>query len=106
MRFRGRFGALSGQGIACCHDAGRRRMIRPKMAKCKWRLDAGQIEVVDDAVAEVLRRKTPAEKVAMISAANRTMRSLIEGHVRGRHADWDSVMVQREVARRMTRGAD
>jgi hypothetical protein len=76
------------------------------MAKCKWRLDAGQIEVVDDGVAEVLRRKTPTEKVAMISAANRMMRSLIEGRIRGQHGDWDLLMVQQEVARRMTRVAD
>lgn len=27
------------------------------------RLDEGQIEVVDDATAEVLRRKTPAERI-------------------------------------------
>ncbi len=39
----------------------------------KWRLDAGQIEVVDDAVAEVLRRHTLTQRVAMVLAANRTM---------------------------------
>mgnify|MGYP003416368647 FL=1 len=27
------------------------------------RLDKGQIEVVDDAMAEVLRHKTPAERI-------------------------------------------
>lgn len=29
------------------------------------RLDKGQIEVVDDAMAEVLRRKTPAERISI-----------------------------------------
>lgn len=29
------------------------------------RLDAGQIEVVDDAMAEVLKRKTPAERISI-----------------------------------------
>lgn len=70
----------------------------------KWRLDKGQIEVVDDALAEVLRRKTPAERVAMVSSANRTMRLLIEGHLRTRYPDWDDARIAREVARRMTRG--
>ena len=75
------------------------------MAKCKWRLDAGQIEVVDDAVAEVLRRKTPAQRIAMAFAADRTIRNVIAGAIRKRHPDWAAAEVQQEVARRMTRGA-
>ncbi len=72
----------------------------------KWRLDERQIEVVDDAVAELLRHKTPAERVEMIFAANRTMRLLIEGGLRSRHSDWDDARISAEVARRMLRGAD
>lgn len=47
------------------------------------------VELLDDAIVEVLRRKTPAERVAMIFAANRTMRLRLEGHLRSRHPDWD-----------------
>ncbi|MDB5288922.1 MAG: hypothetical protein JWL69_163 [Phycisphaerales bacterium] len=72
----------------------------------QWRLDPGQIEVVDDAVAEILRRKTPAERVEMMSAAHRTMRLIIEGSLRTRHPEWDHARIMQEVARRMTRGAD
>ena len=71
-----------------------------------WRLDAGQIEVVDDAVAEVLRRKTPAERVEMIAACQRTMRSVIAGCLRTDHPDWDDARLSAEVARRMMRGTD
>lgn len=71
----------------------------------KWRLNSWQIEVVDDAIAEVLRRKTPARRLAMIFAANRTMRAVIEGSIRQQHPDWDDDRIKREVARRMTRGA-
>jgi hypothetical protein len=70
----------------------------------RWRLDPGQIEVIDDAVAEILRRKTPAEKLAMVFAANRTMRLRIEGALRTWHSDWSDEQIRREVARRMTRG--
>jgi len=70
----------------------------------KWRLDDGQIEVLDDAVAEVLRRKTPAERVAMVFECNRTMRLLIEGRLRTDHPDWDDARVSAEVAGRMMRG--
>jgi hypothetical protein len=71
----------------------------------KWRLDRGQIEVVDDATAEVLRKKTPAERVAMISSCHQTMRLMLEGYLRTQHPDWDDSRVLADVARRMTRGA-
>jgi Arc/MetJ family transcription regulator len=71
----------------------------------KWRLDPGQIEVVDDAVAEILRHKTPAERVAMALAANRLVRLRIEGHLRTIHPDWTDAQVQAEIARRVLLGS-
>lgn len=68
------------------------------------RLDAGQIEIVDDAIADVLRRKTPTERIEMVLSANRTMRLVIEGFLRTRHPDWDRQQILSEVARRMSLG--
>jgi hypothetical protein len=62
------------------------------------------IEVVDDAVAGVLRRHTLTERVSMVLAANRTMRLIIEGRLRTSHPDWDDRRIAAEVARRMIRG--
>lgn len=72
----------------------------------KWRLDKGQIEVVDDAVAEVLRHKTIAQRVEMALAANRLVRLRIEGHLRTLHSDWPDERIQAEIARRMRLGSD
>ena len=72
----------------------------------RWRLDGGQIEVLDEALADVLRRKTPAEKIQMIAAAHRTARQLIRAGVHHQHPDWDDARVGAEVLRRLTRGAD
>ena len=74
--------------------------------RCPWRLDDGQIEVVDDAVAELLRRKTPAERVAMLLEANVTLRALVEGGLRTQHPDWTGEQIKAEVTRRMTRGPE
>ena len=63
------------------------------------------VELLDDAMVAVLRRKTRTERVAMIFAANRTMRLRLEGHLRSRHPDWDDQTVMQEIARRMSRGA-
>lgn len=72
----------------------------------KWRLDKGQIEVVDDAVAEVLRGKTEAQRVEMALTANRLVRLRIEGHLRTLHEDWNAARIQAEIARRMLLGSD
>ncbi len=70
------------------------------------RLDRGQIEVVDDGMAEVLRQKTPAERVEMISAAHRTARRLIEAGIRHQYPDWDDQQVEAEVLRRLISGTE
>jgi len=76
------------------------------MIKCmtRWRLDSGQIEVMDDDVARVLRCKTPAQRVAMIGAAHRTAKSLLRASVKRRHPDWNPAQIDQEVARRLLRG--
>ncbi len=63
-----------------------------------------RIEILDEAMVDVFRRKTPVERVAMIFAANRTMRLRLEGHLRSRHPEWDDRTVIGEIARRMSRG--
>ena len=69
------------------------------------RLDAGQIEVVDDAMAEVLRQKEPWERIAIgfdlwIGAWN-----MLASHLASTHPDWNEEQIRREVTRRMSHGA-
>jgi hypothetical protein len=64
-----------------------------------------RIEVIDDEMAAILRTKSPAEKVAMICAANRTARLLAAAGVRYSHPDWNEVQVQAEVVKRVCHGA-
>lgn len=67
----------------------------------KWRLDHGQIEVVDDAIAEVLRGKSHAERIRMISDAHDTARQIVAGGVRHQHPTWNDTQVESEVRRRL-----
>ena len=71
----------------------------------KWRLDPGQIEVVDESVARVLRGKQTWERAEMVFAAYRTGRLVMEASVRRQHPDWADDAVTLEVARRMSDGA-
>jgi hypothetical protein len=63
-----------------------------------------KFEVVDDAMAEVLRTKSPAERIAIVSDANRTARVLAAAGARYLHPDWDESQIQAEVARRVGGG--
>jgi hypothetical protein len=64
------------------------------------------IEVIDDPLVDVLRHKTPAEKIEMIAAANRTARLLAAAGVRYHHPDWDDARVQSEVIKRVSGGSN
>lgn len=70
------------------------------------KIDWWRIEVVDEEVAAILRTKTPAERIAMAAAAHRTARAIFTARVQSQHPDWTDEQVQREVARRLTRGTD
>ncbi len=48
-----------------------------------------RLEVVDEAVAQVLRRMSPAQRVCAALEAHRLLRLVVDGAVRSRHPDWD-----------------
>jgi hypothetical protein len=63
------------------------------------------IEVVDERVAEILREKTPAERIAITDGLWRCAGDMIHAITAREHPDWSPEQVQREVARRMSHGA-
>lgn len=69
------------------------------------RLDAGQIEVIDHAMADTLRRMTPAERLAIASGMWESVRTMLLTQLAERHPDWSPEQVEREVVRRMSHGA-
>ena len=68
-------------------------------------LDPRQIEVMDDAMAEVYRRKTPDQRLAIAHGMWRYARARIEAAVRWQHPDWDEQDVGRETSRRLLNGS-
>ncbi len=71
----------------------------------KWRLDPGQIEVVGEDMAAIYRAKSPAERVAIACQAHRTARLLLAARIQSLHPNWTEAEVNREVSRRLIRGA-
>ncbi len=71
----------------------------------KIRLDRGQIEVVDDFMADVLRGKTAAERIRISFDLWTSTRNMLLVHLRKTHPDWNAERIKQEVARRLSHGA-
>ena len=69
------------------------------------RLDPGQIEVVDDTMAEILRRKTPAERIRIGFTLWTSARKMLITHLKKTHPEWNNDRVEKEVVRRLSHGA-
>jgi hypothetical protein len=69
------------------------------------RLDPGQIEVIDDAMVEVLRRKEPWERIAIGFGMWTSTWRMLTSILSALHPEWSEEQVRREVVRRMSRGA-
>jgi hypothetical protein len=72
----------------------------------KIRLDNGQIEVLDDAMACVLREKTPAERISIGFNMWISARDMLMTHLRKLNPEWDDTLIEKEVARRLSHLAD
>jgi hypothetical protein len=62
------------------------------------------IETPDDRVVEILRSKTPAERLAIGLAMWSSARRMLLSVVSQEHPDWGEDRVAREVARRLSHG--
>jgi hypothetical protein len=69
------------------------------------RLDPRQVEVLDEAMAEVLRQKQPQERLRIRFNLWISAHKMLTTHIRHMHPDWDEKAVEREVARRLLHGA-
>jgi len=67
--------------------------------------DVRRIEVLDERMAEILRRKTPAERLAIGFGLWRSAHTLLRGQLASLHPEWDAAQLDREVARRLSHGA-
>ena len=67
-------------------------------------VDWRRIEVVDNAMAEVLRQKNPGERMAIGFGLWRSARMMLKAQLGARYPDWDQRRLDREVARRLSHG--
>jgi len=68
-------------------------------------LNRQPIESVDESMAEIYRKKSPAERLRIAFGLWRSARTLLLNLLREANPDWDEKRLQREVARRISHGA-
>ena len=68
-------------------------------------LDPRNIEVMDDAMAKVLRAKSGAKRLQIASGMYASARQMMMNVLREQRPEWREPMPQREVARRLSHGA-
>ncbi len=68
-------------------------------------IDPCKIEVLDDEMAEVLRRKTGAERLQIADGMYSDARRMLIHTLRQEHPDWEEQAIVREAARRLSHGA-
>ena len=68
------------------------------------KLDDRNIEVLDDRMAEVLKSKTPQQRLLIAFGIWKSAKKQLINYFRSIHPDWDEEKIQREVARRLSHG--
>ena len=62
-------------------------------------------EIISDQLAEILRRKTVAQRLRGVDAFWISARSILRASIRFSHPQWSNNEVNREIARRISNGA-
>ncbi len=63
------------------------------------------VEVMDDDMAEILREKTPAQRLEIAFAMWRSTRGMLVNLLASRHPEWSPEEVETEASRRLSHGA-
>ncbi len=73
--------------------------------KKRRRIEFVQIEVVDDVMCEILRQKSPLERLKIGFGLWSSARKQLYSYIRSLHPDWDGKKISSEVIKRISHGA-
>ena len=64
-----------------------------------------KFEIIDDQMAEILRRKTDIQRLRSVDTFWRSARAILRAAIVTEHPDWDAIRVNREISSRISNGA-
>ena len=68
-------------------------------------IDIRNIEVLDDLMIEVLKTKTPQQRLAIAFGMWSSAKKQLTSYLRGRYPGWDEKKIHQEVVKRLSHGA-
>ncbi len=68
-------------------------------------IDIRNIEVLDDQMIEVLKTKTPQQRLAIAFGMWSSAKKQLTNYLRGQYLDWDEKKIHQEVVKRLSHGA-
>jgi hypothetical protein len=68
------------------------------------KIDKRNIEIIDDVMAGILREKTPQQRLAIAFNLWTSAKKQLSNYLQAEHPDWSDSMIQKEVAKRLSRG--
>jgi Rv0078B-related antitoxin len=63
-----------------------------------------EIEIMHPMVVQILRQKTPAERLALASGLRKSATKMLQSFLKGEHPTWTDEQIQAEIARRIPLG--
>lgn len=68
------------------------------------RLDNAQIEVIDDVMADIYKKKTSAQRLQVAFGLWHSAKIQLFNCIRSLHPEWDERQIQREIVKRISHG--
>jgi len=67
-------------------------------------IDERNIEVIDDIMVRILRKKTPQQRLAIAFSLWTSAKKQLSNYLRAEHPDWSDSKIRKEVAKRLSHG--
>jgi hypothetical protein len=67
-------------------------------------IEYNSFEMLNDEMADILRRKTPIDRLQILGRMWKSARVLLRGSIRTFHPEWNEEQVNRELIRRISHG--
>ena len=68
-------------------------------------IDIRNIEVLDEQMVEVLKTKSPQQRLSIAFGMWSSARKQLTSYLRSQHLDWDEKKIHQEVVKRLSHGA-
>lgn len=68
-------------------------------------MELSRIEVIDDVMCDVLKKKTSLERLMIAFGLWRSAKTQLFNYLQSQHPEWDEEKIRQEVVRRISHGA-